>query len=363
MKNQITHQTHFETGNPIISKLLNLFYLSTTKTSSKISNEKLFNWFPNFYYKNPINLLFSNDQFLYEFLLKYPQRRKASEFKLQLKEQKKLSLFYSSLSKKQLQKYFILSNSSQGEFSKNFINLLERRLDVILYRAQFVKTIAAARQLIIHKKVLVNQKTISIPSYLANPGDIISIPSYNNLKISQALENTLKLQKLSSENSILSLQDWKFKNKFLSKTQLRIFISLLIKKICYRAEIESYSNPFLNIDKNTQYSKFQIYKAHQISLSLKLNSETFRKILLQTLSNFNFNELSKEIFFLQVKNKLSKNNSKNILLYNLNNFGTKPIHLETSYKIFTTIFLYSPQRLYYPFTLDFDLLSRAQLKF
>ena len=54
--------------------------------------------------------------------------------------------------------------------------------------------------------------------------------------------------------------------------------------------------------------------------------------------------------------------SKNIILSNLNLFGVKPLHLEFSYKVFSIIFLYSPQRVYYPFSLDFDLLKRAQLK-
>jgi hypothetical protein len=104
--------------NFLVSKLFKLFYLSKSK---KLSNFVFSNWFPYLYYRNPLNLLFSSDQFLYEFLLKYPQRKKISAYKIQLKEQKKLNLFYGYLSRKQLQKYFSHTKNFQGEFSKNFI--------------------------------------------------------------------------------------------------------------------------------------------------------------------------------------------------------------------------------------------------
>ena len=74
--------------NFLVSKLFKLFYLSKPK---KLSNFVFSNWFPYLYYRNPLNLLFSSDQFLYEFLLKYPQRKKMSAYKIQLKEQKKLN--------------------------------------------------------------------------------------------------------------------------------------------------------------------------------------------------------------------------------------------------------------------------------
>ena len=335
MQTQINDDNFFYKTNPTFSKLLNLFYLAPNKFSVGKPDTIIFNWFPYLYYKNPVNLLFSNDQFLYEFLLKYPQRKKTSEYKLQLKEQKKLSLFYGCLSKKQIRKYFIESHSSKGEFAKQFIGLLERRLDVIIYRSQFVKNILTARQLISHKKVLVNQKIISIPSYLVNPGDIISIPDYKNLKIPCKLKDSLNSQNLVFSNTEMNLKDWKFKTKFMSKKQIQTLTSLVIKKIQSRAEIQTVPNPFLE---NNYYKKFYIFKSPWQTKAPKLNADNSKKLIFKTLSNFSFGELSKEIFFLTLNKNILKKLSKNIILSNLNSFGVKPLHLELSYKIFSIIF-------------------------
>lgn len=350
MKTQAS-STNFSQKNNI---LLNLFYSTHNTRSDQKLNGIFLNWFPYLYYKNPLNLLFSNDQFLYEFLLKYPQRKKTSEYKLQLKEQKKLSLFYGGLSKKKIRKYFIESHSSKGEFSKRLISILERRLDVIIYRSQFANTISTSRQLINHKKVLVNQKIISIPSYLVNPGDVISIPDYKNLKT----VGTLETQNMVFSNPEVNIKQWKFKNKFMSKKQIQVLTSLVIKKVQSRAQIQKLQNPF----KFDHYTKFYIFKSFLNTKIEKTNAESSKKLLLKALSNFQFDELSKEIFFLTVTKGILKKPSKNIILSNLNRFGFKPLHLEFSYKVFSIIFLYPPQRVYYPFCLDFDLLKRAQLQ-
>lgn len=362
MKTLLSTTNFLKTKNSLLPNLLNLFYISKNQRISGNAGEIIYNWFPSFYYKNPLNLLFSGDQFLYEFLIKYPQRKKMSEYKLQLKERKKLSIFYGSLSKKQLQKYFLESNSAQGEFSKKFIGLLERRLDVILYRSQFVKNIATARQLILHKKVVVNQKKISIPSYLANPGDVISITESTKPCIASTLRTTLKSQNITLSSTDMNLKDWKFKSKFVSKKQIQLLTSLIMQKIHVRAEVQQYLNPFFVKTQHSPYSHFHIYKLSTPTSSSRFKSDISKKIILQTLSNLNFDDISKEIFLLTLEKNLSKRFSKNTILSNLNIFGMKPLHLESSYKLFTTIFLYSPQRVYYPFALDFDLLKRANHK-
>jgi|694.fasta_scaffold155384_1 ribosomal protein S4 len=362
MKTLLFRDNFLKTKNSLLPKLLDLFYVSKNQRILKNSGEMIFNWFPYFYYKNPLNLLFSGDQFLYEFLIKYPQRKKMSEYKLQLKEQKKLSLFYGSLSKKQLQKYFLESSSAQGEFSKKFIGLLERRLDVILYRSQFVKNIVMAKQLITHKKVLVNQKIISVPSYLANPGDIISITESTKPRVVSSLQAVLKSQNITLPTDDMNLKDWTFKGKFLSKKQIQLLTSLIMKKIYQRAEIQQYQNPFSVKTQEYPYSYFHIYKILNTTKLSSLKSSTQKKMILQTLSNLNFDDVSKEIFLLTFEKNLSKRFSKHTILSNLNIFGIKPLHLELSYKLLTTIFLYSPQRVYYPFALDFDLLKRANHK-
>jgi small subunit ribosomal protein S4 len=370
MKTPLSH-------NFLVSKLFKLFYLSKSK---KLSSFVFSNWFPYLYYRNPLNLLFSSDQFLYEFLLKYPQRKKISAYKIQLKEQKKLNLFYGYLSRKQLQKYFSQTDNFQGEFSKNFINLLERRLDVILYRSQFVKNIPTARQLISHKKVIVNNKIISTPSYLAKPGDIISIKNNHRINLYTQITANLKSQNLFFSLSELHVNPWKLKNKFIPKKQIESLTSLIVKKISSRSQIQKYNNAFSSHLENFKYSQFHIYKISQSSGFEKskhaemkesilkeqkhhqLMPQSSKKIVLKILSHFHFENLSKKIFFLRLKKNLRKNSSKTNILSYLNYFGMKPMHLEISYKLFTLIFLYSPQRIYYPFTINFDLIKRAQFQ-
>lgn len=102
--------------------------------------------------EKPINLLFSIDQFIFEFSKKTHQQRKAGDFFHQLKERKKLSLFYGHLTRKQIFNIFTKAKKNKGSFSKNILCLLEKRLDVVLYRSGLAKTIAESRQLVKHKK-------------------------------------------------------------------------------------------------------------------------------------------------------------------------------------------------------------------
>ena len=216
-----------------------------------------------FFYKNPINLLFSIDQFLFELAKKKPQGRKSSEFQQQLKSRKKLTLFYGHLSKKQLKRLIAQSKSYQGYFSKNFFSILERRLDIVLYRSGLVKNIVSAKQLISHKKILVNNKVINSTSYQVNPGDIISITPNKNNKIVSPLSDTIlaKFKKrhsflrskketrfTMSSNFVYKLENvGNFKN-YKQKNLLKNFIRLLLTKIDKRAclKIKDISGSFLS---------------------------------------------------------------------------------------------------------------------
>jgi small subunit ribosomal protein S4 len=77
-----------------------------------------------------------------------------------------------------------MSFRKRGDIVANFLILLESRIDTILYRTGFVSSIFEARQVISHKKILVNNEIINIKSYLLQPSDILSIhpKSYNKLK-------------------------------------------------------------------------------------------------------------------------------------------------------------------------------------
>ncbi|MFN7176598.1 MAG: 30S ribosomal protein S4 [Thermaurantiacus sp.] len=105
------------------------------------------------------------------------QRRKGkmSDFGLQLRAKQKLKGYYGDVTEKQFKKVYFEAVRMKGDTSQNLIGLLERRLDMVVYRARFVPTIFAARQLVNHGHVLVNGKRCNIASARVAPGDVIEL--------------------------------------------------------------------------------------------------------------------------------------------------------------------------------------------
>lgn len=93
----------------------------------------------------------------------------------QLRAKQKLKKYYANISETQFKNTFIKAKSHRGDTAQAFIGLLESRLDSLIYRANFVPTMYAARQTVGHKHVKVNGKIINIPSYTLKPGDVIEI--------------------------------------------------------------------------------------------------------------------------------------------------------------------------------------------
>ena len=102
------------------------------------------------------------------------RRRKLSNYAVQLREKQKIKFMYGLL-EKQFRNTFKKAEKLKGETGTNMLQLLERRLDSIVYRLCFAPTRPAARQLVSHKHFLVNGKPVNIPSYLVRPGDIIEV--------------------------------------------------------------------------------------------------------------------------------------------------------------------------------------------
>ena len=103
------------------------------------------------------------------------QRRKLSDYGNQLFAKQKLRFYYGDITEKQFRKIYDRASRIKGDTSEILIELLERRLDAIVYRMKFVPTIFAARQLVNHGHVKVNGKRVNIPSYTVKDGDEISI--------------------------------------------------------------------------------------------------------------------------------------------------------------------------------------------
>jgi len=118
-------------------------------------------------------------------------RKKMSEYGLQLREKQKAKRYYGVL-ESQFAHYFELANKKSGVTGENLLQVLESRLDNVVYRLGFALSRAEARQLVVHGHFLVNGKKVNIPSYLVKAGEVISLKegSRSLPKIKAVLEQT-----------------------------------------------------------------------------------------------------------------------------------------------------------------------------
>ncbi len=118
-------------------------------------------------------------------------RGRPSDYGTQLKAKQRMKFYYGNISEKQFRNCFKAANMIKGDVSENFIGLLESRLDVVVFRANFVPTIFASRQFVNHKHILVNGKVVNIPSYRLKIGDVVEVRDRSrNLNIViEALQN------------------------------------------------------------------------------------------------------------------------------------------------------------------------------
>jgi small subunit ribosomal protein S4 len=102
------------------------------------------------------------------------KRTRTSDYAVQLRAKQRLRRIYGIL-EKQFRNYYKSAAMQKGSTGENLLNLLEGRLDNVVYRMGFASTRAEARQLVSHKAILINNNLTNIPSYQVCPGDIISI--------------------------------------------------------------------------------------------------------------------------------------------------------------------------------------------
>ena len=102
------------------------------------------------------------------------RRAKKSEYGLQLTEKQKLRFIYGVL-EKQFRKYYVMATKKTGVTGEVLLQILESRLDNVIYRMGFAKTRQQARQMVSHGHITVNGKKVDIPSYLVKVGDVISV--------------------------------------------------------------------------------------------------------------------------------------------------------------------------------------------
>lgn len=122
-------------------------------------------------------------------------RKKMSEYGLQLREKQKARRIYGVL-EKQFRNYFAKAERQKGVTGENLLRLLERRLDNVVYRMGFASSRPEARQLVRHGHFTVNGKKVNIPSYLVRVGDEIAVK-----ESSRASEKFKELAELAAQKT------------------------------------------------------------------------------------------------------------------------------------------------------------------
>lgn len=102
------------------------------------------------------------------------RRKKVSEYGAQLKEKQKVKFVYGIL-EKQFHRYYLKAANMKGITGDNMLQLLELRLDNVVYRLGLGKTRRMARQVVTHGHILVNGRKVDIPSYTVKAGDVITV--------------------------------------------------------------------------------------------------------------------------------------------------------------------------------------------
>ncbi|WP_163938140.1 30S ribosomal protein S4 [Paraferrimonas sp. SM1919] len=117
------------------------------------------------------------------------RRSRLSDYGVQLREKQKVRRMYGVL-EKQFRNYYKAAARQKGNTGENLLQLLEGRLDNVVYRMGFGATRAESRQLVSHKAILVNGKVVNIPSYSVSVNDVISVreKAQKQVRIKSALE-------------------------------------------------------------------------------------------------------------------------------------------------------------------------------
>ncbi|HHU92630.1 MAG TPA: 30S ribosomal protein S4 [Halanaerobiaceae bacterium] len=127
------------------------------------------------------------------------RRGKQSEYGLQLREKQKVKSIYGVL-ERQNRRYFKIATKMPGIAGENYLQLLERRLDNVVYRLGFATSRSEARQLVLHGHIQVNGRKVNIPSYLVDVEETISVK--------EASRKLPKFKDIFEVNADLKVPEW-----------------------------------------------------------------------------------------------------------------------------------------------------------
>ena len=139
---------------------------------------------------------------------------RVSDYGTQLRAKQRMKFYYGNISERQFFHSFTLASKSKGDASENFIALLESRLDAVVYRANFVPTVFAARQFVSHKHVSVNGKSVNIASYRVKVGDVVQVREKSR-KLAIVMDSMQKMER--DIPSYMQLDKENFSIKIMSK--------------------------------------------------------------------------------------------------------------------------------------------------
>lgn len=142
------------------------------------------------------------------------RQRKLTQYATQLREKQKLRRIY-GVTERVFRNYFSKASRQVGIAGENFLRILERRLDSVVYRLGFAPSRPAARQMVAHGNIVVNQKKVDIPSFLVKPGMTIAVNTKmeNNEGVKKSVDSArlshvptwLELDAVKPEGKIISL--------------------------------------------------------------------------------------------------------------------------------------------------------------
>jgi len=158
-------------------------------------------------------------------------RRKQTEYAVALGEKQKLKLMYGVL-EKQFRRYFELAQKKRGVTGEQLLQILESRLDNMVYRFGFANSRRAARQMVTHGHIAVNGRKVAIASYLTKPGEIVEVRDKAQSR-KMAVKNLEIMQ-------IAPVPDWLLLDKDAFKGE--------IKRVPTRTEIAPIANEQLVVE-------------------------------------------------------------------------------------------------------------------
>jgi small subunit ribosomal protein S4 len=144
------------------------------------------------------------------------RRGRLSDYGVQLREKQKVRRIYGVL-EKQFRNYYKQAARLKGATGENLLQLLEGRLDNVVYRMGFGSTRAESRQLVAHKGILVNGKVVNIASYQVQPGDVVAVRE--KAKKQLRIQSAMSLAEQRGDSVWIEVNSEKLEGTFKSKPE------------------------------------------------------------------------------------------------------------------------------------------------